>query len=138
MSIVAAAQDFPLTRDQLRGLRRKAEQTAFNNTVTSMAERISKEVCSLAEGGKHVMTMPGHYFRQEVLKLYHNCLPRSGFVAQGAQASSTTYHSPLVNDLITAIIAELKKNFPDSHVEFQQSRNLAGHVLDEGIIVDWT
>ena len=114
------------SREYLQGLKREADLKQYNDKANELVSTISKAILFTATKGSRELTLKTRIMPP----------PTAG---QSLTMGRTSPDTIVVYDIemIHQVIDTLKIQFFDSHIEYVESKDLRGNVLDSAIRIKW-
>jgi len=111
------------SREYLKGLRKEEELRQYNDKLNELVSTTSKAILITATRGSTELTLKTKIVPHQV----------------GRSISRVDNNTILVYDIemIHQIIDKLKIQFFDSHIEYVESKDLRGNVLESAIHIKW-
>ena len=116
------------SREYLQGLKKEEDTKQYNNKVSEVVSIISKAIIFTATRGSTELTLK--------IKII---LPSKQGDSITAGRLNCGPHTVVVYDIemIYQVIDILKNQFFDSHIEYVESKDLRGNVLESAIRIKW-
>jgi hypothetical protein len=111
------------SREYLKGLRKEEELRQYNDKLNELVSTTSKAILITATRGSTELTLKTKIVPPQI----------------GSTRNVGGHNHILVYDIemIHSVIDKLKNQFFDSHIEYVESKDLRGNVLDTAIYVKW-
>lgn len=112
------------SREYLKGLKKEEDMRQYNFKLDDIVSTISQAIILTATRGSTELIL-----KTEIIP------PQIG----SCRVSSRGHNTVVVYDIemIHSVIDKLKIQFFDSHIEYVESKDLRGKVLDSAICVKW-
>jgi hypothetical protein len=112
------------SREYLKGLKKEEDMRQYNDKLNEVVSTISKAIIITATRGSTELIL-----KTEIIP------PQIG----SCRASSRGHNTVVVYDIemIHSVIDKLKIQFFDSHIEYVESKDLRGNVLDSAVRIKW-
>jgi hypothetical protein len=111
------------SREYLKGLRKEMELRQYNDKLNEVVSTVSNAILITASRGSTELTL-----KTKIVPLQ---IGSSGIA--GGNNTILVYDI----EMIYQIIDKLKIQFFDSHIEYVESKDLRGNVLDSAICIKW-
>lgn len=111
------------SREYLQGLKKEEDTKQYNNKVSEVVSIISKAIIFTATRGSTELT----------LKIKIILPPKQGDKITAGPDTVVVYDI----EMIYQVIDTLKNQFFDSHIEYVESKDLRGNVLESAIRIKW-
>ena len=111
------------SREYLKGLKKEEDMRLYNHKLNEVLSTISKAIILTATRGSTELTLKTKISPHEMAR----CIGAGG------------HNTVVVYDIemIYQIVDTLKIQFFDSHIEYVESKDLRGNVLESAIHVKW-
>jgi hypothetical protein len=112
------------SREYLKGLKKEEDMRQYNDKLNEVVSTISKGIILTATRGSTELIL-----KTEIIP------PQIG----SCRGSSRGHNTVVVYDIemIHKVIDKLKNQFFDSHIEYVESKDLRGNILDSAICIKW-
>lgn len=111
------------SRTYLKGLKKEADLKEYNDKLNEVLSTISKAIIITATRGSTELTLKTKIIPHQI----GSC--RGG----GGHNTLVVYDVEMIHQ----IIDKLKIQFFDSHIEYVESKDLRGNVLESAICIKW-
>lgn len=113
------------SREYLQGLKREADLKQYNDKANELVSTISKAILFTATKGSRELTLKTRIMPP----------PTAGHKIICGSSPDTIVVYDI--EMIHQVIDTLKIQFFDSHIEYVESKDLRGNVLDSAIRIKW-
>jgi hypothetical protein len=114
------------SREYLKGLKKEIDDKRYNDKTEELVDKISKAILFSAKKG--LLN----------LQLKIKIIPMNP-INQGCMVMNYGPDTIVIYDMeqIDAVIQKLKEKFFDTHIEYVESKDLRGNILESAIQVKW-
>jgi hypothetical protein len=110
------------SREYLKGLKKEEDMRQYNDKLNEVVSTISKAIIISATRGSTELILKTKIIPYEM-----------GRCISGGNNTVVVYNI----EMIHSVIDKLKIQFFDSHIEYVESKDLRGNVLDSAIRIKW-
>ena len=111
------------SREYLKGLKKKEDMRQYNDKLNEVVTTISKAIILTATRGSTELILKTKIIPYEMGRC----------IGVGGNNTVVVYDIEMIHQ----IIDKLKIQFFDSHIEYVESKDLRGNVLDTAIRIKW-
>lgn len=111
------------SREYLKGLKKEEDMRQYNDKLNEVVSTISKAIIITATRGSTELILKTKIIPYQVGRC----------IGSGGQNTTVVYDI----EMIHSVIDKLKNQFFDSHIEYVESKDLRGNVLDSAIRIKW-